>query len=92
MKLPDWQPRQWLALIALVASIVGAGILTLNRLWLISILEKASKWADLADIAKLDTVIIGLVLLGLGLAINRRQFRGKAFGAEFEASGGDEAP
>lgn len=81
--------KEWLALIALVASIVGAAVLTANRLWLIQILERAKAWADIADIAKLDTVIIGIVLLSFGLAINRRSVKGKMGPAEFEASGGE---
>jgi hypothetical protein len=81
--------KEWLALIALFASIAGAAILTGNRVWLIRILEQSKSWADIADIAKLDTLIIGLVLLSLGLAINRRTVKLSKDG--FEASGGDEA-
>lgn len=79
--------KEWLALIALVASIIGGAVLTANRIWLIGILERAQQWAAIADIAKLDTLIIGLVLIGLGLAINKRSVKLGAGG--FEASGGE---
>jgi hypothetical protein len=43
-------------------------------------------------IAVLVTVIMGVTMVSLGLAINRRSVKGAAFGASFEASGGDDAP
>jgi hypothetical protein len=76
----------------LAHSLYGWGMLfelTLNRLWLIAILERAKAWADIADIAKLDTLIIGVVLLSFGLAINRRTVKLSRDG--FEASGGDDS-
>ncbi len=78
--------KEWLALIALLASIGGAAVLTINRVWLIRILEAAQRWADIADIAKLDTVIIGAIILALGFAINRRTIKLSKDG--LEASGG----
>lgn len=81
--------KELLALVALAASIVGAAVLTLNRLWLIQILEQAKAWADIADIAKLDTVIIGIVLLSFGLAINKRTAKAKVGPVEGEISGGE---
>ena len=78
--------KELLALIALLASIGGAAVLTLNRVWLIGILERAKAWADIADIAKLDTVIIGAIILALGFAINRRTIKLSKDG--LEASGG----
>lgn len=81
--------KEWLALIALFASIGGAAVLTVNRYWLITILERAKQWTAIADIALLDTIIIGIVLLSFGLAINKRNVRGKAGPAEFEVSGGE---
>jgi hypothetical protein len=79
--------KEWLALIAIIGSLIGAGVLTANRIWLIGILERAEQWVAIADIAKLDTLIIGLVLIGLGLAINKRSVKLGAGG--FEASGGE---
>jgi hypothetical protein len=87
MKLPSWTVKEWLAVVALGASVGGAAILTANRVWLISILEKAKAWADIADIAKLDTLILGLILLSLGLAINRRTAKLSRDGIEL--SGGE---
>jgi hypothetical protein len=87
VKLPTWTFKEWLAFIAITASIGGAAVLTINRVWLIKILERAKAWADIADIAKLDTLILGLILLSLGLAINRRSF--KITRAGIEAEGGD---
>ena len=89
MKLPEWPPKSWLAFIALIASIVGAGVLTANRIWLIQILEAAKNITAIADIAKLDTLIIGLVLLSFGLAINKRSAKLGKDG--FELSGGDDS-
>jgi hypothetical protein len=87
MKLPSWTVKEWLAVVALGASVGGAAVLTANRVWLISILEKAKAWADIADIAKLDTLILGLILLSLGLAINRRTAKLSRDGIEL--SGGE---
>lgn len=89
MKLPEWPPKSWLAFIALIASIIGAGVLTANRIWLIKILEAARNITAIADIAKLDTLIIGLVLLSLGLAINRRTAKLSKDGIEL--SGGEDS-
>ena len=87
MRLRDLAVKEWLALIALIASIVGAAVLTAHRIWLIQILERAKQWVAIADIAKLDTLIIGAVLIGLGLAINKRVAKIGAGGLEI--SGGD---
>jgi hypothetical protein len=35
--------------------------------------------------------IVGIVLVSLGLAINRRSIKGSILGASFEAEGGDDA-
>jgi hypothetical protein len=80
--------KEWLAMTALLASIGGAAILTLNRIWLIRILEAAQQWAPIADIAKLDTIIIGAIILALGFAINRRTIKVTKEG--IEASGGSD--
>jgi hypothetical protein len=90
VKLPAWSFKEWLAFVALTATIVGAAVLTIHRVWLIQILEAAKLFADIADIAKLDTWIIGIVILSLGLAINRRTLKVSRSG--IEASGGDDPP
>ena len=89
MRLPNWPAKTWLAFIALIASILGAAVLTIHRIWLIQILEAAKLFAAIADIAKLDTLIIGLILLSLGLAINRRTAKLSKDGIEL--SGGDDS-
>jgi hypothetical protein len=81
--------KELLALTAMAASIIGAAVLTLNRVWLIRILETAKQWSDIGDIAKLDTVIIGAIIVSLGFVIGRRSF--KVTRAGIEASGGDDS-
>ncbi len=74
MRAPHWPPRDWRAIIALTASILGAAALT-----------------DFFGMAGYGLLaIIGAILLSLGLAINRRSVRGSAFGASFEAAGGED--
>ena len=87
MNLPKLTVKEWLAIVAMAASIVGAGILTLNRVWLIKILEAAKLFEDIADLAKLDTVIIGAIIVSLGFVIGRRSF--KITRAGIEAEGGE---
>ena len=94
--LPGWPPKDWRALLALIASIAGAGILTGFAAWLVWILWRGGwpvatapmRVAALARALMLALLIIGAVLLSLGLAINRRSIRLGRDG--FEASGGDE--
>ena len=96
---PDWPPRDWRALIALTASILGAAVLTGFSIWLVTLLvsfARSDPSARMEVIRALATsnygllAIIGAVLLSLGLAINRRSVKGSAFGASFEAEGGEE--
>jgi hypothetical protein len=93
-------PRDLRAFIALWASIGGTMALTCFALWLTWILWRGgwSVGTELARIEKLGLIavliiiIMGITMTGLGLAINRRQMKGSAFGASFEASGGDDVP
>ena len=98
-RLPSWPPRDWRALVALTASIVGAAVLTAFSIWLVELLvavARADPSVRLEVIRALATsnygllAIIGTVLLSLGLAINRRSVKGSAFGASFEAAGGED--
>ena len=82
--------KEWLALVALAASIAGAIALSAHRIWLIKILVKAGLIKTVGDIAILDTLIIGIVLVGLGLAINKRT--AKLGPGGFEIGGGDDLP
>lgn len=93
-----WPPRDWRALLALVASIAGAAALTGLVGWLVWILWRGG-WGDGTEGARIDALatalygtlaIVGVVLVSLGLAINRRVVRGSIGAASFEASGGDE--
>ena len=99
MRRSNWPPRDWRALIALTASIVGAAVLTGFSIWLIRLLvmfARADPNVRMDVIRALATsnygllAIIGAILLSLGLAINRRSVKGSAFGASFEAAGGED--
>lgn len=101
MKLPGWPPRDWRALLALVASVGGAGVLTVFSWRIVSILrnfgrDDPNRREQVINILGNSNYgllfIIGVVLISLGLAINRRSVKGSAFGASFEATGGDDAP
>lgn len=89
--------RELRALVALAFSILGTMALTAIVCWIVWILWKGFEGEALARIDKIGliavliTVIMGVSMIGLQLAINRRQLKGSAFGASFEASGGDEA-
>jgi hypothetical protein len=98
--LKSLAPRDLRALIALGASIGGTMALTLVSVWIIWILWRGG-WSAGTELARIDkigliavlvTVIMGVVMVSLGLAINRRTVKGSAFGASFEAEGGDDAP
>ena len=99
MRAPHWPPRDWRAIIALTASILGAAVLTAFSIWLGKLLvmfATADPRMRLEVIRALATsnygllAIIGAILLSLGLAINRRSVKGSAFGASFEAAGGED--
>ena len=99
MARPDWPPRDWRALIALTASIAGAAVLTGFSIWLVRLLvgfARSDSSVRMEVIRALATsnygllAIIGAILLSLGLAINRRSVKGSAFGASFEAAGGED--
>lgn len=98
MTLPAWPPRDWRAFLALVASIAGSAVLTGFAAWLVYILWRGG-WHVGTEGARLETLgkallltlsIMGLVLVSLGLAINRRSVKLGASG--FEATGGDDEP
>jgi hypothetical protein len=97
-RLPDWSPRDWRAMIALWASIAGAAVLTGFSAWLVSLIvafaraderQRARAVEALANSNYGLLLVIGAVLLSLGLAINRRSLKASAFGASFEAGGGE---
>lgn len=83
-----WPPKIGLATIALLASIVGAAVLTGLLARVIHILEKAAQWAGIVNVAYGLLAGIIAVLLSLGLAINRRSIKLTRDGVELE--GGEE--
>lgn len=100
MKLPAWPPKDWRALLALTASVAGAAALTAFSAWIVWILWRGG-WPDTTAVIRIDALakalmgllmIVGIVLISLGLAINKRTVKGSIGAASFEASGGDDAP
>jgi len=97
--VPHWPPKDWRAIIALVASIAGAAVLTGYSVWIVSLIAAVPVTAETAPLIIHALAssnygllgIIGAVLLSLGLAINRRSLKASAFGASFDASGGDDS-
>lgn len=92
--------RDLRAIIALAFSILGTMSLTAVAVWIVWILWRggwpvatASQRIDKLGLALvLVLVIMGVTMVSLGLAINRREVKASAFGASFEASGGDSDP
>jgi hypothetical protein len=98
MKLPAWPPKDWRALLALTASVAGAAALTAFSAWIVWILWRGG-WPETTAVIRIDALakaligllaIVGIVLISLGLAINRRSIKGSIGPASFEASGGEE--
>lgn len=98
--LKSLSPRDLRAFVALWASIGGAMALTVFAVWIVWILWRGG-WAINTQTARIDKlgialililVIMGITITSFGLAINRRSVKGSAFGASFEATGGDDAP
>ncbi len=96
--LRSMAPRDLRAFIALIGSIGGTMALTGIIVGIIWVLWRGG-WAGGTELARIDkigliaillTVIMGVTMTSLGLAINRRSVKGSAFGASFEATGGDE--
>lgn len=91
--MPSWPPRYILALIALAASIAGAAVLTGMLAWIVSMFQLWKQADPLARIAYGLLFIVGIVLVSLGLAINRRSVKASGLGFTLDASGGeDDAP
>lgn len=97
MSWPRWPSREWLAMIALVASIAGAAVLTAFSAWLVSLVVVFARAETGLRARAIEVLaasnygllgIIGAILLSLGLAINRRSLKASAFGASLEADGG----
>lgn len=96
----SWPPKDWRALLALVGSIAGAAVLTALVWWGCAVLLPSAEWTRATESERLITIrwvlwiavgAIAVVLVGLGMAINRRSFRGRIGGAEVDFAGGDDA-
>lgn len=98
IRTPGWPPRDWRALLALVASVAGSASLTGFAGWLVWILWQggwpiATAEMRIGILGKALLLSLGgslVVLISLGLAINRRSVKVGRDG--IEVSGGDDAP
>lgn len=90
MKLPGWPPRDLRAFVALAASIGGAMVLTALLAWIIRIFQTWRISEPLANISYGLLAIIGIILMSLGLAINRRSVKASGLGFSLDATGGDD--
>jgi hypothetical protein len=95
----NWPPKDWRALLALVFSIVGAVVLTVFLWYGFAQLLPKDGWTERTEASRAYTArwvlwivagAIAAVLLGLGMAINRRSFKGNIGQAGFDFQGGDE--
>lgn len=100
MHLPRWPARDWRAMFALLASIIGAASLTFFAGGLVWIIWRGG-WPASTDGARIDLLgrammlSLGgslLVLVSLGLAINRREIRVGRDGVEISGGDGDPPP
>lgn len=94
MTLPGWPPRDWRALLALIASVAGAATLTGFAAWIVTMLRDWKGFDELRIHALSNALYgllftVGIVLVSLGLAINKRSVKGSILGASFEAQGGE---
>lgn len=95
----NWPPKDWRALVALVFSVLGAVVLTALVWWLCASLLPDAGWSEASENSRaftlrwvlwIATLAIGLVLLGLGFAINRRSLRGRWGDKSLDWEGGDQ--
>jgi len=91
MTLLGWPPRDLRAFVALAASIGGAMVLTALLGWIIRIFQNWHIADPLANIAYGLLAIIGIILMSLGLAINRRSVKASGLGFSLDATGGDDS-
>ncbi|WP_292960577.1 hypothetical protein [Novosphingobium sp. UBA1939] len=99
--LDVWPPKDWRAFVALVGSILGAAVLTLFVWWGCAALLPSGHWSTTSEAERVITIrwvlwiavgAIAVVLVGLGMAINRRSFRGRIGAAEVGFDGGEDSP
>lgn len=101
MNLPVWPPRDWRSLLALVFSVLGAVALTVLVGMGLNLLLPEKGWTATTEGSRIATIrwvlwiataFIGIVLVGLGMAINRRSLRLRSGSRSAEFEGGDEEP
>lgn len=96
--LPSWPPRDWRSLLALVFSVLGAVALTLlvaiglgyllpDKGWTAG--SEATRIATIRWVLWIATAFIGIVLVGLGMAINRRSLKLRSGDKSAEFEGGE---
>lgn len=94
-----WPPRDWRALLALIGSIGGAAMLTVFVWWAYAQQLPGGGWSSATEQVRAITTrwtlwiavgTIAVVIVGLGMAINRRTIKGNLGKAGFEFDGGDE--
>jgi hypothetical protein len=93
-----WPPKDWRALIALLGSIAGAAALTGFLAWGFWLNSTGQIWTSATEelraitnrwILWIAAGTIAVVIVGLGMAINRRTIRGKLGGASLDFEGGE---
>lgn len=101
MRLPDWPPRDWRALLALLFSVLGAVVLSVFVWWAYAQLLPSAGWSIASETNRATTLrwtiwiavgSIGLVLISLGMAINRRRMTARWGDKSAEFEGGDDVP
>lgn len=97
--MPSWPPQDWRKLLALVFSVLGAVVLTVFVWWGTAQLLPAEGWTSASETNRATTIrwtlwiamgSIGLVLTGLGMAINRRTLRAQWGDKSAQFDGGDD--
>ena len=76
--------------IALTSYVVGVTLILWLGAWGIDTAPERIKWISWGMLGAL--VIVGLVIIGLGTAINKRVAKGELGTASFEVSGGEDTP
>lgn len=94
----DWPPRDWRKLAALVFSVAGAAFLTALVWWGMAALLPDRGWTVASEGNRATTLrwvlwiaigSVGVVLFGLGMAINRRSLQAQWGDKKVGIEGGD---